>query len=58
MSSSARSALNPTSRAAHLEQMAATSPSNPLDILIVGGGGNGAGAAFESATRGRSVGIV
>lgn len=58
MSSSARSALNPTSRAAHLEQLAATSPSNPLDILIVGGGVNGAGAAFDAATRGLSVGIV
>ncbi|MDU2597258.1 MAG: FAD-dependent oxidoreductase, partial [Dermabacter sp.] len=58
MSSSARSALNPSSRAAHLEKLAATSANNPLDIFIVGGGVNGAGAAFDAATRGLSVGIV
>ncbi|WP_192596444.1 glycerol-3-phosphate dehydrogenase/oxidase [Nesterenkonia lutea] len=38
--------------------MARTSPENPLDILIVGGGVVGAAAAFDAATRGLDVALV
>ncbi|WP_460689409.1 glycerol-3-phosphate dehydrogenase/oxidase [Nesterenkonia suensis] len=38
--------------------MAATSPEEPLDILVVGGGVVGAAAAFDAATRGLRVGLV
>lgn len=38
--------------------MAATSPHDPLDLLIVGGGVVGAGAALDAASRGLSVALV
>ncbi|NPC97516.1 glycerol-3-phosphate dehydrogenase/oxidase [Nocardioides sp. zg-DK7169] len=47
-------ALSPGSRAAALEAMA----SEPLDVLVVGGGVVGAGAALDAVTRGLSVGLV
>ncbi|HLI58728.1 MAG TPA: glycerol-3-phosphate dehydrogenase/oxidase [Solirubrobacteraceae bacterium] len=46
-------ALNPRARAAALERMA-----SGLDLLIVGGGVTGAGAALDAAARGLDVGLV
>ena len=52
-------ALSPQSRDAALEAMAATSgPGAELDVLVVGGGVVGAGAALDAATRGLTVGLV
>lgn len=45
-------------RAEALEQLAATSPGEPLDVLIVGGGITGAGIALDAASRGLRVGLV
>jgi glycerol-3-phosphate dehydrogenase len=45
-------------RAEHLARLKATSPESPLDILVVGGGSSGVGAAFDAATRGLDVGLV
>jgi glycerol-3-phosphate dehydrogenase len=53
-----RSALTPAGRAEHLARLRAATAENPLDVLVVGGGVNGAGAAFDAATRGLSVGLV
>lgn len=47
-------AMNPTSRAAALERMAA----EELDLLVVGGGVTGAGIVLDAVTRGLRVGIV
>lgn len=47
-------ALNPGSRAAALAAMSTT----PLDVLVVGGGVVGAGAALDAVTRGLTVGLV
>ncbi|KQV75935.1 glycerol-3-phosphate dehydrogenase [Aeromicrobium sp. Root344] len=47
-------ALSPENRQAALDAMAAT----PLDILVIGGGVVGGGAALDAATRGLSVGLV
>ncbi|WP_082834875.1 glycerol-3-phosphate dehydrogenase/oxidase [Brevibacterium casei] len=38
--------------------MEATSPDDPLDVFVVGGGVTGAGSAFDAATRGLKVGVV
>ena len=46
--------LNPTSRQEALEYMA----SNELDVLVIGAGVVGAGAALDAATRGLNVGLV
>ncbi len=52
-------ALSPESRAASIEVLKATAqPGKELDILIVGGGVVGAGAALDAVTRGLTVGIV
>ncbi|MFC0672766.1 glycerol-3-phosphate dehydrogenase/oxidase [Brachybacterium hainanense] len=53
-----RSALTPASRTEHLARLRAATAEEPLDVLVVGGGVNGAGAAFDAATRGLSVGLV
>src|SRR5699024_11588677 len=53
-----RSALTPSGRAEHLARLRAATARSPLDVLVVGGGVNGAGAAFDAATRGLSVGLV
>lgn len=53
-----RSALTPGSRAEHLSRLRAATVDDPLDVLVVGGGVNGAGAAFDASTRGLSVGLV
>jgi glycerol-3-phosphate dehydrogenase len=47
-------ALSPENRQAALDAMA----SSPLDILVIGGGVVGGGAALDAATRGLSVGLV
>jgi hypothetical protein len=47
-------ALSPQAREAALDAMAATE----LDVLVVGGGVVGSGAALDAATRGLSVGLV
>ena len=47
-------ALSPGSRAAALETMGSVE----LDVLVVGGGVVGAGAALDAVTRGLSVGLV
>jgi glycerol-3-phosphate dehydrogenase len=54
-------ALSPRARERALEAMAATSAGSAgdeLDILVVGGGVVGAGAALDAATRGLTVGLV
>ena len=48
------SALNQTQRAAALESMTR----EPLDVLVIGGGVTGVGAALDAATRGLRVGLV
>ncbi len=45
------------SRARALERLAATE-TEPLDLLVVGGGITGAGIALDAASRGASVGLV
>ncbi len=52
-------ALSPESRAASIDVLKSTAePGKELDILIVGGGVVGAGAALDAVTRGLTVGIV
>ncbi|APX33317.1 glycerol-3-phosphate dehydrogenase [Brachybacterium sp. P6-10-X1] len=58
MSDQNRSALTPGARTEHLARLRAATAENPLDVLVIGGGVNGAGAAFDAATRGLSVGLV
>ncbi|OYN89485.1 glycerol-3-phosphate dehydrogenase/oxidase [Parenemella sanctibonifatiensis] len=58
MPSPRQSILGPEARGEHLDRLRAATADNPLDVLIVGGGVNGAGAAFDAATRGLSVGLV
>ncbi len=58
MTDQQRSALTPEGRAEHLSRLRGATADSPLDVLVVGGGVNGAGAAFDAATRGLSVGLV
>ena len=52
-------ALDPTGRAAALAALAATGSDEPaLDVLVVGGGIVGTGAALDAVTRGLSVGLI
>ncbi|GGI71991.1 glycerol-3-phosphate dehydrogenase/oxidase [Pseudarthrobacter scleromae] len=52
-------ALGPDAREASIQRLRATAdPGQELDILIVGGGIVGTGAALDAVTRGLSVGIV
>ncbi|WP_425678087.1 FAD-dependent oxidoreductase, partial [Escherichia coli] len=46
--------LNPSSRQQALADMAATE----LDVLVIGAGVVGAGAALDAASRGLTVGLV
>lgn len=48
------SALNPVQRSRDLERMT----SNPLDILVIGGGVTGTGSALDAASRGLDVGLL
>jgi glycerol-3-phosphate dehydrogenase len=50
--------LSPGHRAAALADLQATTPERPLDVLVVGGGVVGCGAALDAAARGLSVGLV
>jgi glycerol-3-phosphate dehydrogenase len=47
-------ALSPRARSAALRRMA----TRPLDVLVIGGGVVGSGAALDATTRGLSVGLV
>lgn len=47
-------ALSPSTRTEALQDMAA----NELDVLVIGAGVVGAGAALDAATRGLRVGLV
>jgi glycerol-3-phosphate dehydrogenase len=49
-------ALSPAARARALSDMASSSPM--LDVLVVGGGVVGSGAALDAVTRGLRVGLV
>ncbi len=53
-----RSALSPEGRAAALRDMRATGIGEALDVLVIGGGVVGAGAALDAVGRGLSVGLV
>ncbi len=55
----ATDALSPEYREEALQKLRSTTePGNQLDILIVGGGVVGAGAALDAVTRGLKVGMV
>ncbi len=55
---SERSALSPERREEALRAMRATATGEELDILVVGGGVVGAGAALDAVSRGLSVGLL
>ncbi|CAN1258229.1 Glycerol-3-phosphate dehydrogenase SDP6, mitochondrial [Linum perenne] len=46
------------SRAAQESALIGSTVSNPLDILVVGGGATGCGVALDAVTRGLRVGLV
>lgn len=46
------------SRVVQESALVGTTPSDPLDILVVGGGATGCGVALDAATRGLRVGLV
>ncbi|XVE75404.1 hypothetical protein DITRI_Ditri12bG0091500 [Diplodiscus trichospermus] len=46
------------SRTVHESALIGASSTNPLDILVVGGGATGCGVALDAATRGLRVGLV
>ena len=50
--------LSPNFRDQALATLQNTTPDNPLDVFVVGGGVTGAGSAFDAATRGLRVGVV
>lgn len=52
------SALGPVQREAALRRLAMTSAHAPLDVLVVGGGVVGCGAALDSVSRGLSTALV
>ena len=52
------SSPGPNQRAVALATLRATTLENPLDLLVVGGGVVGCGAALDAAVRGLSVGLV
>jgi glycerol-3-phosphate dehydrogenase len=52
------SALDPAARADALTGLAATATGDPLDVLVVGGGVVGTGAALDAVTRGLSVALL
>jgi glycerol-3-phosphate dehydrogenase len=52
------SALGPVQRTAALAALRATTPADPLDVLVVGGGVVGCGAVLDAATRGLRVALV
>lgn len=50
--------LSPEGRSAAIEELAATSDGDPLDVLVIGGGITGAGTAVDAATRGLRTAIL
>ncbi len=50
--------LNPQQRLDALDRLRRTTPAAPLDVLVVGGGVVGAGAALDATTRGLSTGLI
>jgi glycerol-3-phosphate dehydrogenase len=52
------SALGPAQRQAALATLRDSTPEHPLDLLVVGGGVVGCGAALDAAARGLRVGLV
>ncbi|XP_039819076.1 glycerol-3-phosphate dehydrogenase SDP6, mitochondrial isoform X3 [Panicum virgatum] len=48
----------PPPRDAQRAALAGSTPAEPLDVLVVGGGATGCGAALDAATRGLRVGLV
>ncbi|EEF32794.1 glycerol-3-phosphate dehydrogenase SDP6, mitochondrial [Ricinus communis] len=46
------------SRAAQESALIAAGANNPLDVLVIGGGATGSGAALDAVTRGLRVGLV
>lgn len=46
------------SRETQQSVLIAASKANPLDVLVIGGGATGAGAALDAVTRGLKVGLV
>ncbi len=51
-------ALTPGYRVESIKRLEASTPENPLDVLVVGGGVVGCGSAFDAASRGLAVGLV
>ncbi|MGC4112713.1 MAG: glycerol-3-phosphate dehydrogenase/oxidase [Nocardioides sp.] len=52
------SALSPQARADAIGELSTTDSASPVDVLVVGGGVVGAGAALDAVTRGLSVGLL
>jgi glycerol-3-phosphate dehydrogenase len=52
------SALGPEARAGALASLGSTSAEEPLDVLVVGGGVVGTGAALDAVSRGLTVGLL
>jgi len=50
--------LNQRQRTEAIERMRGTTEAAPLDVLVVGGGVVGAGAALDAAARGLSTGLI
>ncbi|WP_310964972.1 glycerol-3-phosphate dehydrogenase/oxidase [Nocardioides terrisoli] len=50
--------LGPGARAAAIAAMSATTPAEPLDVLVVGGGVVGTGTALDAVSRGLSTALV
>lgn len=46
------------SRESQQSTLMAASKANPFDVLVIGGGATGAGAALDAVTRGLNVGLV
>lgn len=54
----ASTAMTPETRIRSLEALKATTPEEPLDVLIIGGGVTGAGTALDAVTRGLDTAII
>ena len=52
------SALGPAARTGALAGLSATTSDEPLDVLVVGGGIVGTGAALDAVSRGLTVGLL
>jgi glycerol-3-phosphate dehydrogenase len=54
----AQPGATPPPRAAQRAALAGSTPGEPLDVLVIGGGATGCGVALDAATRGLRVGLV